>query len=113
MKTRLLTISLAFAVWSVPSLAAEKRANDGDGGTAKSAARSYPVLWKEPVDLNTRNLIYGSGGESGVPRAPFTFVKEDRDGSNPKMVVKDAKGHSWKVKMGAEAQSEGHPREHG
>jgi hypothetical protein len=64
------------------------------------------TLWRQPSDIKTRNLLYGPGGQAGQPRAPFTFVEEDRGGSNPKFVVKDARGVLWKVKLGEEAKPE-------
>ena len=72
----------------------------------ETAGAVHAVLWRNPADIEYRNLFYGPGGESRQPRAPFTFVKEDRDGSNPKFVVRDAGGVKWKVKLGAEARPE-------
>ena len=70
--------------------------------TMKEAA----TLWRQPSDIKTRNLLFGPGGQAGQPRAPFTFVEEDRGGSNPKFVVRDAGGVRWKVKLGEEARPE-------
>ena len=64
------------------------------------------VLWKEPVDIKTRDLFYGPGGEKHVPKGPFEFEKEDMDGTNPKLVVRDPDGTKWKVKLGEEARPE-------
>jgi hypothetical protein len=64
------------------------------------------ALWRQPSDIRTRNLFYGPGGEAGQPRAPFHFIEEDRDGTNPKFTVKDARGIKWKVKLGEEARPE-------
>ena len=36
----------------------------------------------------------------------FTFVKEDKEGSNPKFDLVDERGVRWKVKLREEAQSE-------
>jgi hypothetical protein len=63
-------------------------------------------IWRQPSDIKTRNLFYGQGGRAGQPRAPFEFVEEDRGGSNPKFVVKDARGVTWKVKLGEETKPE-------
>lgn len=72
--------------------------------------RDFPagpaVLWNDPGDVSARDLFYGSGGKEHVPQGPFTFVKEDLNGTNPKFVVRDAGGHKWKVKLGNEAQPE-------
>ncbi|HLG99585.1 MAG TPA: hypothetical protein VKX49_24975 [Bryobacteraceae bacterium] len=64
------------------------------------------VLWHEPGDIRSRNLYFGSGGKQDEPKAPFRFIDEDMDGSNPKFTVRDANGVKWKVKLGAEAQPE-------
>lgn len=64
------------------------------------------VLWTDPADLASRNLFYGPGGRAHEPHGPFTFVKEDLNGTNPKFVVTDRDGIKWKVKMGIEAQPE-------
>ncbi len=63
-------------------------------------------LWREPKDIRSENLFYGPGGKEHSPRGPFTFVKEDLDGSNPKYDVRDEDGVKWKIKLGAEARPE-------
>lgn len=62
-------------------------------------------LWTER-DVTACNVFYGPGGEAHQPRGPFTFVKEDLNGTNPKVVVHDADGVKWTVKLGAEARPE-------
>ena len=64
------------------------------------------VLWREPDDIAARNLYFGPGGKQRQPRRPFTFVKEDLEGSNPKFTVRDKDGVKWRVKLGAEARPE-------
>jgi len=64
------------------------------------------VLWTDPGNISTRDLLHGSGGADHVPRGPFTFDKEDLAGTSPKFSVKDANGVKWKVKMGVEARPE-------
>ena len=70
------------------------------------AATGPAVLWREPADIGTRDLFYGSGGKAHVPEGTVTFVKEDLDGTNPKFVVTDRDGQKWKVKLGLEARPE-------
>jgi len=70
------------------------------------AAAGQPVLWVEPTDLTSRDLFYGSGGKEHDPKGPFTFLKEDLDGTNAKFEVKDPDGVKWKVKLGAETGPE-------
>lgn len=74
------------------------------GGDAISLGR--PVLRHAQGDVRQLDLVYGSGGRDGAPRAPFQFKKEDLGQSSPKYDVVDAKGVKWKVKLGQEAQPE-------
>lgn len=65
-----------------------------------------PVLWRDPGDISRRNLAYGPGAPELAPVAPFTFVKEESTGESPKFDVTDARGDTWVVKVGPEAQAE-------
>jgi hypothetical protein len=69
-------------------------------------ARGPQVLWREPKDIDGRDLFYGPGGEEHQPHGAFTFLDEDLDGSNPKFNVRDDTGVKWKIKLGAEARPE-------
>ena len=87
--------------------------NPVSGETTKRAlsTKSLPrdasgVLWREPTDIASRDLLYGAGGRKHEPKGPFRFVKEDMGGSNPKFVIEDARGTRWKVKLGPEVKSE-------
>jgi len=71
-----------------------------------SEGHANAVLWRDPVDIASRNLYYGSGGEQNQPHAPYTFVEEDMNGTNPKFVVTDHDGVKWTVKLGIEARPE-------
>jgi hypothetical protein len=64
------------------------------------------TLWRDPEDIQTRNLLYGPGGKKHQPGTEFSFVDEDMDGTNPKYNVKDSDGVKWKIKLGAEARPE-------
>jgi hypothetical protein len=65
-----------------------------------------PVAWRDPGDISKLNLLHGPGSEEMAPQAPFTFISESKLGSSPKFKVKDARGVTWSVKMGPEAQAE-------
>ena len=65
-----------------------------------------PIIWRNPGNISSRNLLYGPGSPELAPVAPFTFVKEDKGGESPKFVVLDARGDEWTVKLGPEAQAE-------
>ena len=64
------------------------------------------VLWNDPGAIAARDVFWGSGSEARAPRGPFTFVEEDTGGTQPKIVVTDAAGVTWDVKLGPEAQAE-------
>ena len=64
------------------------------------------VLWTDPTDIEKRDLYYGIGGKEHEPRGPYTFDKEDMNGTNPKFSVTAADGTKWKVKLGQEARPE-------
>ena len=88
------TLVLAIAVLGSPMLL-----------SAPSEVR--PVLWREPTDIEQRDLFYGPGGKQHEPHdRMFTFVKEDLDGSHPKFDVRDSDGVRWRVKLGTEARPE-------
>jgi len=70
------------------------------------SASGPAILWREPVDIQSRDLFYGSGGQEHVPHGTVTFVNEDLDGTSPKFVVRDQDGQKWKVKLGIEARPE-------
>jgi hypothetical protein len=72
----------------------------------ESSETATSILWREPVDIASRNLLAGPGGEEHAPRGPFTFDKEDMSGSNPKFDVRDPDGVKWRVKLGVEARPE-------
>ena len=74
----------------------------------KAVPTSAGILWREPADMASRDLIYGAGGKEHAPgiTSKFTFDKEDLKGTNPKFSVKDDSGTKWKVKLGVEAKPE-------
>lgn len=72
----------------------------------ESSQSAAPGLWRDPADIASRNLLDGPGGKEHEPHPPFTFEKEDMEGSNPKFDVRDQDGVKWKVKLGAEAKPE-------
>jgi hypothetical protein len=72
----------------------------------KGAGGPPGVLWRDPVDIASRNLLYGPGGKEHAPTGKFKFVKEDKKGTNPKFDVVDEQGVRWRVKVGPEARAE-------
>jgi hypothetical protein len=72
------------------------------------SSEGHPVLWNEPISIETLDLFYGSGGSEGAPdaRGKFTYVGDDTKGTQKKIYVKDDQGRDWTVKFGAEARPE-------
>jgi hypothetical protein len=65
-----------------------------------------PVIWRKPLKVESLDFTYGPGGQENAPQPPFTFIEEDKGGSNPKAKVKDAAGREWGVKWGSEVNAE-------
>ena len=95
---------LLLGLLSIPKSATAKKSTK-----LVETSRNQPaVLWRDPTDIQSRDLFYGPGGKrhQPSPNGTFTFIKEDLDGTNPKFVVEDQDGVRWKVKLGAEARPE-------
>src|SRR5215203_3470670 len=74
---------------------------------AKKELTGKPVMWREPSDLENRNLLLGAGGEEMKPDiSTLTFIEEKKGGFSKKYRVRDAKGNEWIAKLGKEAQSD-------
>ncbi len=93
----LLLFAMGFPIASAQKIHTAKEANVATGAA---------VLWRDPTDVESRDLFYGPGGKEHAPNGTFTFVKEDLNGTNPKFVVRDQDGVKWKVKLGLEARPE-------
>jgi hypothetical protein len=104
--TYVLTVFFAVLSVSLPVAGAPKPSIKVQKEKGQSAPAGPAVLWREPADISSRNLFYGPGGEKDQPHGPFTFVKEDLDGTNPKFVVRDKDDVKWKVKLGEEVRPE-------
>jgi len=64
-----------------------------------------PVLWTQPTDITTRNLMLGAGGERMKPDIrQITFIEQKEGGYSTKYRVRDAAGNEWIAKIGKEAQ---------
>ena len=65
------------------------------------------VMWKDPTDLESRNLLIGAGGEEMKPDiSRVTFIEQKSGGYSTKYRVKDAQGNEWVAKIGKEAQTD-------
>ena len=96
-KTAVVVLALTFAVVASAPV----------GMSVRSAPqRARNLIWQNPGNVAALNLAWGEGGQAGAPKPPFTFVKEDTGGTNPKIEVRDAAGVIWGVKWGEEIHAE-------
>jgi hypothetical protein len=73
----------------------------------KELPQGTTVFWREPTNIESRDLFLGPGGEKLKPDlSRVTFIKEEEGGYSKKYRVKDAQGRVWVAKLGKEAQSE-------
>jgi hypothetical protein len=109
------TKSSYWSVWliilmlAIPVAAsAQDDKNKQDKSKTKSEKKELTgtrVLWREPSDIESRNLLLGAGGETMKPDiSKLTFIEEKKGGYSTKYRVRDAKGNEWIAKLGKEAQ---------
>jgi hypothetical protein len=101
--SKLFLASAAVLTMSCPSFGAPAKSEKAN---VQAISDGPAVLWRDPVDIASRDLYYGPGGKRHEPKGPFMFDKEDMKGSNPKFDVVDQDGVKWTVKMGDEARPE-------
>ncbi|HKC65483.1 MAG TPA: hypothetical protein VKB86_17710 [Pyrinomonadaceae bacterium] len=81
---------------------AQSKQEEGD-----SKLTGTPVLWKAPVDLPSRDLFLGPGGEEMKPDlSRVIFESDETGGYSVKWNVKDGSGKKWVAKLGKESQAE-------
>ncbi|HJY29823.1 MAG TPA: hypothetical protein VJ306_17465 [Pyrinomonadaceae bacterium] len=100
-----ISILLLMLVLSFSAAAqADKEKKDKDG---KKPLTGTPVMWKDPTDIESRNLILGAGGEEMKPdTSKVTFIEQKTGGFSTKYRVRDGKGNEWIAKIGKEAQTD-------
>ena len=90
----LLLLVAASPVWSQKEKEKEQKEYTGT-----------PLLWTQPTDITTRNLLLGAGGEAMKPDIrQITFIEQKEGGYSTKYRVRDAAGNEWVAKIGKEAQ---------
>jgi hypothetical protein len=74
---------------------------------AEGSSVPLSQLWREPTNLASRDLYHGVGGQALRPsEGPYELLEEDTTGASPGYDVRDARGRTWSVKLGIEAQPE-------
>ncbi|HEY0003420.1 MAG TPA: hypothetical protein VGB17_01325 [Pyrinomonadaceae bacterium] len=93
----LLIFSLSFPALAGPEKSKKK----------KETPKGTPVLWREPDDIGSRNLLLGPGGAAMRPNLRrIRFIKEEKGGYSKKFRISDGSGREWVAKVSKEAQSE-------
>jgi hypothetical protein len=95
---RIRVAALAMVLALGTSTGAQAQAAAAPGGGA-------PVLWNDPGPISSRDVFWGNGSAERAPKPPFVFLKEDTDGTQPKVQVRDAAGREWTAKFGEEVHS--------
>src|ERR1700737_2050511 len=74
----------------------------------KPPPQGTPVLWQEPADITSRDLLLGPGGEAMKPDlSRVTFIRDQMGGGfSINYRVHDGTGNVWVAKLGKEAQPE-------
>ncbi len=105
-KRTLLALLLLILAASTAAVPAQDKAKDKPE-KEKIVYNGPAVMWREPVDIASRNLLIGAGGESMKPDlSRVTFVEEKTGGWSTKYRVKDGQGKEWVAKLSKEAQPE-------
>jgi len=89
---------------ALPFAAAAQDKEKKDKGE-KKVYTGTAVMWRDPADIASRNLILGAGGEEMKPDiSKITYIEDKTGGYSKKYRVRDAKGNEWIAKIGKEAQ---------
>ena len=92
---------------ALPVAAGAQDNKDKKDKKEKKELTGTPVLWREPTDIESRNLLLGAGGEEMKPDiSKLTFIEQKKGGYSTKYRVRDAKGNEWVAKIGKEAQTD-------
>lgn len=87
--------------------AQDEKKKDDKEKSVKKELTGKPVMWREPTDLESRNLLLGAGGDQMKPDiSRLTFIEQKTGGFSTKYRVRDAKGNEWIAKLGKEAQTD-------
>lgn len=72
--------------------------------TPEQKAAATPRLW-EARDISGLNLANAGAPPELAPQGPFQFVEEDKNATAPKLIVRDAAGRKWRVKLARSAKN--------
>ncbi len=101
------SICLLVLMLALPFTANTQDSKENKDKKDKKELTGKPVMWREPADLESRNLLIGAGGDEMKPDiSKITYIEDKTGGYSKKYRVRDAKGNEWIAKLGKEAQSD-------
>ncbi|HJU43845.1 MAG TPA: hypothetical protein VJ691_13550 [Vicinamibacterales bacterium] len=106
MKWKTRPVRVAIGVLVAAAAAAVLTASQS--ASIKSRRAPLEELWRDPGNIAAKDLRYGRGGKSLVPRADveYVFKASDVTGYSAGYDVDDPAGRKWDVKVGDEGQTE-------
>ncbi|HEV2802470.1 MAG TPA: hypothetical protein VGW12_18510 [Pyrinomonadaceae bacterium] len=92
---------------STTALAVQKKDKDKEKKAPEQLPAGTAVMWRDPGDIASRDLLNGSGGAERKPDlSSLTMIEKVKTGFSEKYRVRDAAGNEWVAKVSREAQSE-------
>ena len=107
-RSRIKSVAVAIiaALGLIPAALAQQHLNKGDV-PKPIPADAKAQLWREPTDIASRNLFWGSGGEGMKPDlSNVTFIRDETRSYSKRWRLRDGAGNEWVAKFGKEAQPE-------
>ena len=107
-RSRIKSVAVAIiaALGLIPAALAQQHLNKGDV-PKPIPADAKAQLWREPTDIASRNLFWGSGGEGMKPDlSNVTFIKDETRSYSKRWRLRDGAGNEWVAKFGKEAKPE-------
>lgn len=106
-KVNRLTLVLTVFAMSLCVNGADQKSGGQKSKDKKVSVEGTPILWREPADIASLNLLLGPGGEEMKPdTSKVTFISEEQGGYSKKYRVHDGSGRVWVAKLSKEAQAE-------
>jgi hypothetical protein len=83
-----------------------QRIEPQDGPPSGTRDAGNATIWRDPGNVETLDFAGGPGGREGAPQPPFVFREAPSYGTNPKIIVSDARNSTWEMKWGPEVKAE-------
>jgi hypothetical protein len=102
-----LVLTLLVALSPPAARAQDDPKKKDDSKSKESQPQGAPVLWREPTDIASLDLLAGPGGDASKPDlSQIIWEANDTSGYSVKWKVRDASGKHWVVKLGNESRPE-------